>query len=114
MAGARQNLTTGLSVILGATGSGQVALGPDIGPPNWHVTSIITQTNRPGLTPIPKVSLYLDGVAPENALCVSYDGSFGQANGDQDLTRGQRLIAVWTGGQAGDRATLTVNGERWA
>lgn len=114
MAGTRQNLTAGQAVTLDATGSGLASLGPDVGPPNWHVTSIITQTNRPGLTPIPKVSVYLDSVAPENALCVSYDGSFGQANGDQDLSRGQHLIAVWTGGQAGDRATLTANGERWA
>lgn len=114
MASTRQNLTAGAGITLDGTGSGQVSLGPDAGPPNWHVTSIITQTNRPGVAPIPRVSLYLDSVAPENALCVSYDGSFGQANGDQDLSRGQHLIAVWTGGAPGDRATLTANGERWS
>lgn len=114
MAGTPQPLVAGGAVILAAGGTGQVSIGPDQGPPNWHVTSIITQTNRPSQAPIPRVQLYLDSVAPENSLGLSYDGSFGQASGDQVLVRGQHIIAVWTGGQAGDRATITVNGERWS
>lgn len=114
MAGTPQPLVAGGAVILNAAGTGQVSIGPDQGPPNWHVTSIITQTDRPAQAPIPRIQLYLDSVAPENSLGLSYDGSFGQAMGDQDLVRGQHIIAVWTGGQAGDRATITVNGERWS
>lgn len=114
MAGTRRPLVSGAAVTLGATGGGQVSLGPDQGPPNWHVTSIIVQTNRPATAPIPRIQLYLDQVNPQNSLGLSYDGSFGQAAGDQDLIRGQHIIAVWTGGQAGDLATLTVNGEMWS
>jgi hypothetical protein len=114
VAGTRQPLVAGGAVTLNAAGTGQVIIGPDQGPPNWHVSSIITQTSRPAQAPIPRVQLYLDSVDPQNSLGLSYDGSFGQASGDQDLVRGQHIIAVWTGGQSGDRATITVNGERWS
>ena len=111
-----QNLTRGRSVTLDANGEGTVELEPGIpsGPPNWRVTSLVTQTNRVNLAPIPRVAVYLNTVAPENVLCVSSNGSFGQANGHQELSRGAKLVAVWTGGQAGDVATLTVNGEMWS
>lgn len=109
-----QPLVIGSSVTLDGTGAGQISLGPDQGPPNWRVTSIIIQTNRRGQAPIPAVQLYLDSVAPSNSIGLSYDGSFGQASGEQQLVRGQHIIAVWSGGQAGDIASLTVNGERWS
>jgi hypothetical protein len=111
--GTRYNLTEGSSSTLDSSGAGQVTLGPDAGPANWHVTGLIVQTNRPGQAPIPRVQLYLNEVDPSNSLGLNYDGSFAQASGDQQLSRGQRLIAVWSGGQAGDVATLTVNGEKW-
>ena len=107
------SLTAGSSVTLDATGAGQISLGPDSGPANWRVTSVITQTNRPGQAPVPRIQLYLDAVDPANSLGLSYDGSFGQASGDQQLSRGSHIIAVWSGGQSGDRATMTVNGEKW-
>lgn len=113
MVDTRRTLVTGGSVVLDATGSGQVSLGPSSGPPDWLVTTVITQTDRPGQAPVPRVQLYLDTVDPQNSLGIGYDGSFGQFVGDQRLSRGQYLIAVWTGGQAGDRATATVNGEKW-
>jgi hypothetical protein len=111
---ARQNLTKGLSKPLDAAGNATIELGPTSGPVNWEVTSLVTQTNRVNKAPIPRVSVYLDTVAPENVLCVSPNGSFGQANGKQQLSRGSKLVAVWTGGQVGDLATLTVNGEQWS
>jgi hypothetical protein len=110
----RQNLTKGLTKALDASGGATIELGPTTGPVHWQVTSLVTQTNRVNQAPIPRVSVYLDTVAPENVLCVSPNGSFGQANGNQELSRGSKLVAVWTGGQAGDLATLTVNGEMWS
>lgn len=109
----RHNLTIGSTVVLDATGSGTVTLGPDNGPANWQVSGGVTQTSRPGRAPIPRVQLYLDVVDPSNSLGVSYDGSYGPFSGDLTMSRGQHIIAVWTGGQAGDRATMTINGEKW-
>jgi hypothetical protein len=71
------------------------------------------QTNRPYLAPIPRVQLYLNEVDPTNSLGLGPDGSFGSFVGEHTLSRGSKLIAVWTGGQAGDLATMTVNGEQW-
>jgi hypothetical protein len=113
VADTRKSLVSGGSVVLDATGSGQVQLGPDSGPANWSVSSVVRQTNRPGQSPVPRVQLYLDTVDPQNSLGVSYDGSFGTFVGEQTLSRGQHLLVVWTGGQAGDRAAATVNGEKW-
>lgn len=113
MADTRHTLVFGGSVVLDATGSGRVSLGPDAGPANWEVSSVITQTDRPGLAPIPRVQLFLDTEDPQNSVGIGYDGSFGTFVGSQSLSRGQHLIAVWTGGQSGDRATATVNGEKW-
>jgi len=106
------NLTAGVSGTL-TNGSGQLQIGPDSGPANWRVTSVIVQTNRPYQAPIPRVQLYLDTVDPTNSIGLGPDGSFGQFTGDQMLSRGQHIIAVWSGGQAGDAASLTVNGEKW-
>jgi hypothetical protein len=107
------NLTQGVSGLLDGTGAAELSIGPDSGPANWRVTSVIVQTDRPGQAPIPRVQLYLDTVAPTNSIGIGYDGSFGQFVGEQVLSRGQHIIAVWTGGQAGDQATVTVNGEKW-
>jgi len=108
------NLTAGRTVVLDASGGGQVSLGPDSpGPANWRVTGIVVQTNRPGKSPIPRVQIYLNEVDPTNSLGVSFNGSFQPFGGEQVLTRGQHLIIAWSGGQAGDQATATVNGEKW-
>lgn len=107
------NLTQGVSGTLDANGAVQLSIGPDSGPANWRVTGVIVQSNRRGQAPIPDVQLYLDTPAAENSIGLGYDGSFGQFVGEQELSRGQHIIAEWTGGQAGDRVTVTVNGEKW-
>jgi hypothetical protein len=99
--------------VLDATGALQLPIGPDSGPANWRVTTVIMQSNRRGQAPIPDAQLYLDTVAPGNSIGIGYDGSFGQFVGEQVLSRGQHIIAEWTGGQAGDQVTVTVNGEKW-
>lgn len=110
-----RTLLIGGTVTLDAAGAGQIALGPSsaAGPANWHVTGVIVQTNRPGQSPVPRVQIYRDTIAPENSLGLSYDGSFAQAGADETLSRGSQLICVWSGGQAGDRATFTVGGKKW-
>lgn len=113
MADTRQSLVFGRSVVLDATGSGQITIGPDQGKANWEVTSVITQTDRPGTAPVPRVQLFLGTEDPQNSVGIGYDGSYGVFVGKQELQRGNHLIARWTGGQAGDRATVTVNGEQW-
>lgn len=107
-------LVRGLSKALGAGGTGQIELGPESGTSaNWRVTSVIVQTDRPYQAPIPRIQLYLNEVSPANSLGLGPDGSFGTFVGEHTLSRGSKLIAVWSGGQAGDIASMTVNGEQW-
>ena len=112
----RTNLTIGASVTLDASGAGMVALGPDAarGPAYWRVDGVILQTNRPGQAPVPRAVVTLDDTAAESAQGLSYDGSFAQGACDITLGRGQQLICQWSGGQAGDRATMTLTGEKWS
>jgi hypothetical protein len=96
-----------------------VTLGPgqnnDRGPASWVITGVITKTNRPGVAPIPRVEVFLDDVQdPGASQGITYDGSFSQGPCNIPLTRGQRLIAVWTGaaGNVGDIATFIVSGTK--
>lgn len=102
------------SVTLDASGNGQTKVGPQdsAGPATWHITTVVVQTTRPGLAPVPTVQLYVDSVSPANSQGLDYDGSFNEAGGNLTITRGSYLIAVWAGGQAGDVATLTVSGTK--
>lgn len=112
----RATLQASASVTLDASGTGQVALGPQDarGPARWDVDGIIVQTTRPGVAPIPRVQVYLgDTATPANSQGLTYDGSFNQGRVSLVVTRGDRLIFRWTGGQAGDVATATVTGTKW-
>jgi hypothetical protein len=115
MAENRSNLNASQAVTLDANGSGRVELGPSTsaGPANWRVDGVIIQTDRPGEAPIPRVQVYLDQENPSGSQGLSYDGSFNQGTVDLTIGRGSNLIAVWSGGQAGDRASMTVTGEKW-
>lgn len=111
-------LSAGATAVL-ATVSGTVtgtcSVGPtdQRGPSIWQIDTIIWKTNRPGVAPIPRIELFVDDSSnPANYQMVDYDGSYGTAAGSCRLVRGQKLIAVWTGGAAGDVATFTVTGTK--
>lgn len=99
-------------VTLNASGAGQVSLGPSVsaGPARWTVDALLWQTSRPGVAPIPRIQVFLDNTDASGLQCQSYDGSFGSASGTVSVSRGSNLIAVWTGGQAGDVASISVTG----
>jgi hypothetical protein len=108
------------SVTLDANGNGTVTLGPlPRGPAYWHVTGLIAQTTRVvggqvvsagGLAPIPKFQVYRNQATADNSLGLTYDGSFTTAQADEQITRGETLLFVWTGGAANDIATVVVTG----
>lgn len=108
------NLNEAVSVTLNASGTGTVTIGPSSGqgPATWHVTGVILQTSRPGQAPIPRAQVWLDQQNPSGSQGLSYDGSFAQGTTDLTLIRGQNLICQWTGGQAGDVASMTVTGTK--
>jgi hypothetical protein len=112
----KSDLLVGRNTVLDVTGSGTISVGPNVsaGPANWHVTGVIVQTSRPGRAPIPAVQVYLDVIDPSKSQGMTYDGSFTPSRrADVKLIRGQQLIIVWTGGQVGDVASVTLSGEKW-
>jgi hypothetical protein len=106
----RTRLNTSASVTLDASGNGRLELGPDSGPPYWTVAKMLVGTSRPGQAPVPTCSVYLDTESENDLQGSTYDGSRDESAEDIPMQRGQHLIAVWTGGQAGDVATLSLTG----
>lgn len=110
----QQGGQTTLTTVSG-TVTGRIELGPDqsSGPAYWDVTTVIWKTTRPGEAPIPRIEIYLDDPgAPGQLQLVRYDGSLGSGRGTCRVARGQKLVAVWTGGTAGDTAYFTVSGTK--
>lgn len=107
-------LTKGTSVTLASVAgvvTGTATIGPTSrGPGTWNVTGVLVSTTRPGVAPIPNIQIWLDQTNPNGIQGISYDGSFSQGTCDITMVRGQNLIATWTGGLAGDVASITVTG----
>ena len=70
-------------------------------------------TDRPGEAPVPRAAVYLDRISPETLQGITYDGSFAPGRCSFTITRGQVVIVVWSAGQVGDQASVTLTGEKW-
>jgi hypothetical protein len=98
--------TQPVQVTLDGTGAGQVVIGP--AGFDWLVrrTSVKTST----AVKQPTATLYRGGVSDAAFL----EGSFSGANDASDTVHlmqpGELLYCVWSGGDAGARATLVVSG----
>jgi hypothetical protein len=101
-------LNTSGTVKLSAAGAGTVTLAPT-GLENWHVTRVAVTVTTNVLEPVARV--YIGSVAPGNLLAGTYTGSLDSSDEDQYVSPGQPLLCVWTGGDAGATATLSVFGE---
>lgn len=98
---------------LAAAATGTVTLGPGVngGPAYiWNVTGLVAQTSRPGLAPIPRFQVYKNQALAAYSLGLTYDGSFTSAGADEVIQRGESLVFVWSGGNPGDVATVTLSG----
>lgn len=105
-------LNVGVDIVLDANGNGRAAIGPTYGPPTWHVTSIGVRTSSPGQGNIPMCATYRATEDSNGWLDTTYDGSADSNTVTFDITQGTQIIAVWTGGNPGDVATLSVLGTR--
>lgn len=105
----RNALNEAKRTILDASGNGRVELGPNKNA-LWNVTKMMVSTSRPGVAPVPRCTVYLDEESTRGKQGSTYDGSDDESDCDIDVHKGQNLIAVWSGGQSGDTAELSVSG----
>lgn len=109
----REQLTASASVVIGASGSGTVVIGPNVVRERWAPTYATVSTSTQVLEA--KCSLYLGiGTTPGTLLGASRTGSSGDTFGfgPFELQAGQSIVAVWTGGDVGATATINIFGER--
>jgi hypothetical protein len=112
-------LNTFASVVLNSSGNGQVSLGPTATGETWQVTSIAVATNQGAnnVTNDAQCAIYLGAIATVGQLI---DTTLTGSSGDQtdsaasvgDIFVGQVVTAVWTGGDTGASATMSIFGTR--
>lgn len=104
-------LNTSTSVTLNGSGAGTASLGPRIGQ-RWRQVVASVSIPQP-VTNEPLCSLYMGGAAiPANFVDGTYTGSLDSSDAGSMfvLTPGQSVFAVWSGGDPGAIATLSLTG----
>lgn len=118
MAQTTQTLNMAVTVTADASGNARATIGPDSGrgPARWAVSKVGVRNEnlaRRGKAPIPSANVYVDSEDSPSWESGTYDGSFDtDSQMNVTLTRGQVLVCVWAGAQAGDRLTLSVSGTK--
>jgi hypothetical protein len=104
------------SVTLNASGNGTAKIGPISSRETWYPANAHVSANIGQVTNEAQCIVYVgDGVGPNNFRDGTLSGSSGDttdAIGNDVIKQGQYVFAVWSGGDAGALATLTVTGER--
>lgn len=104
-----------VQIRLDGSGNGTAQLGPRAHGQTWKPT--VASIKMSGSTPTgaPTCFLYAGGyVGDANFIDSTYDVQNDSTDrvAGQSLDLGQYVFAVWSGGNAGATATLTVNGTR--
>lgn len=106
----RVPLNLEVTVTLDGSGNGTAQLGPRIGQ-RWNVTN--AAVTIPNAVKVPQASWYAGGAAtPGNFVDGTFTGNL-DATGriaNFTITSGNYVFAVWTGGDPGAQATLSILG----
>lgn len=103
------------SVVLNASGNGTVSLGPLTAREVWHPANVHVQANQ---NPVKEAvcNIYVGDTPTQNNW---RDATFSGSSGDStdavsaDVVKcGWKIWAVWTGGDAGQTATLVITGTK--
>lgn len=108
-----QPFTRSVSVALGVAGGGTVSTGPTLTNEMWSpaVAAVSVATNGSEAT----CRIYAGPVAGQSTFV---DGTTWGSTGDSTsnfagpVYLGQRIYAIWTGGDPGQAATLVITGTR--
>lgn len=101
------------SVVLNGSGAGTARVGPAAHGVTWRPTVASVKVSTATLSPI--CNLFVGATATDDNFV---DGSYtGEKNSTdavagQELVLGQYVFAVWSGGDPGAQATVTVSGTK--
>jgi len=96
-------------VALDGSGYGQIRLGP-LGE-TWYITRTMVKATSHVLEAI--CTVYQTNIGDLYQRDISYTGSMGDTSDTQyTVTDGDALYYVWTGGDVGATATVTISGTR--
>lgn len=96
-------------VVLNASGNGTASIGPN-GYETWNVTKISVFVSSNTLEPTARV--YLGSVSPQNLIDGTYTGSTDSSDTSVTVLPNQEMLCVWTGGDVGATATLSLYGTK--
>jgi hypothetical protein len=101
-------------VVLNGSGNGTAKVGPLTERETWNPTMAFVSVSTNTKEAVCAIFVGHDASAPYQ-VDASYAGSSGDSTGrvaGKVLRQGNFIWAVWTGGDVGATATLTVNGTR--
>ncbi len=94
-----------------AAGAGTSFIQPTGARESWRVSFITV--NSSSVTLVPVVMFYRGSIAPSNFVAGSFSGTLDvDSLPNISLRSGERLIAVWTGGDVGATGTFRVEGTK--
>lgn len=99
-------LLVDIATTLNASGAGEVSLKPPQYNQTWKVSLAAVSVSSAVLEP--ECRLYQDG----RFIGGTYSGSLDSTDLNVTLQSNQSIKAVWTGGDTGATATLTLQGEQ--
>lgn len=101
------------SVVLNASGGGTAKLGPNIGQ-RWNILTASVLVPTPNVL-VPPCNIYIGG-APISDFFIdgTYTGNLDSTSRTAGyiLSAGDFIFAVWTGGDVGAKATLSIYGQQ--
>ena len=104
----RLQLSESARVVLNAAGGGIARVGPRAAGVRWDVRQVTVSSTSAA---VPIAELFLGEPAPGASLGGTYDGNRDSTDVQVTLYSGQLLAVVWTGGDPGASATVSVLGD---
>lgn len=104
-------LTASVSVVLNGSGNGQVQLGPALPGVAWNPGSCAVLVQPASTTVVSQFLLYNGPAQPGNFIGGSYTGDNNSTGlAIPAMYTGSVLTGVWSGGNPGATATMTLTG----
>lgn len=104
-------LSVSASVTLDGSGNGTVQLGPSIPGVSWTPATVAITVNPVSATVVSQFGLYNGNLQPGNFIGGTYTGDSNSTDVSAvTLHPGNVLTGVWSGGNPGATATMTITG----